>query len=46
MLLNKISWSDFLTVLLVLTALYYLTVVPLFYRNEIRNFLQNRPSKM
>lgn len=41
-MLKNIRWSDFLTIVLVLTATYYLAIVLLFYRSSIRGLFRKR----
>lgn len=44
-MLSSVSWQEFITTVVVLTAVYYLVTVIIFYRKEITHFIKHgRPS--
>ena len=45
-MLSSISWSQFLTTLLILLFIYYLLVISCFYKREIFRFFTPRPSQL
>ena len=45
-MLSSISWSQFLSTLLILLFIYYLLVISCFYKREIFHFFTPRPSQL
>ena len=41
-MLHRISWHQFLMTLLVLTSLYYLTILAIYYRKETLSWIRKR----